>query len=136
MVTEYKTKKEFDDEDWDRYRKKQQDILERKQAKWEADVFKCKTEGCGKSIKDLMIIWSNIKNIWKMQWFVISQVTASFPGEVDVSGCKEDPTRKLVKGKVEKLRPSVLAPGFFKGRVETWVGEYTSYGQFWHERER
>ena len=43
------------------------------------------------------------------------KIMASFPGEVDVSGCKEDPTRKLVKGKVEKLRPSVLAPGFFKG---------------------
>lgn len=46
MGTEYKSKKELDEEDWDVYRKKQQDILERKRAKFEIEWFQCKTEGC------------------------------------------------------------------------------------------
>ena len=52
MGTEYKSKKELDKEDWDVHRKKQQDILERKRAKFEIEWFQCKTEGCGKSFMD------------------------------------------------------------------------------------
>ena len=43
---DFKTKKELDEEDWERYRKKQDDIHERKRAKWEAEGFKCVIKGC------------------------------------------------------------------------------------------
>jgi hypothetical protein len=49
MGTDYKSKQELEEEDWARYRKKQQDIFQRKQARFEAEGFKCKTEGCGRS---------------------------------------------------------------------------------------
>ena len=52
MASEYKSKKELDEEDWERYRKKQNDIYKRKQAKFEAEGFKCIIEGCVKYFKD------------------------------------------------------------------------------------
>ena len=52
MASEYKSKRELDEEDWERYRKKQNDIYKRKQAKFEAEGFKCIIEGCVKHFKD------------------------------------------------------------------------------------
>ena len=49
----YKSRQELEDEDWERYRKKQNDIYERKKAKFDAEGFKCKQEGCKESFRDI-----------------------------------------------------------------------------------
>jgi len=49
---EFKTRKELDDEDWERYRKKQDDIHARIRAKHEREGWKCTLEVCNKYYKD------------------------------------------------------------------------------------
>ena len=50
----YKTREEYDQEDWERYRQKQREIFERKKAKFELEGYKCKHEGCGESFKEFI----------------------------------------------------------------------------------
>ena len=49
---EYKTKKQLDEEDWERYMKKQDDIYARKRAKFEAEGWKCVLELCNLRFKE------------------------------------------------------------------------------------
>jgi len=49
---EFKTMKELDDEDWERFKKKQDDIFARKKAKFESEGHKCVIEGCSMKFKD------------------------------------------------------------------------------------
>ena len=41
-MPEYKSRDELEEEDWERYRKRQEDIYQRRQAKFEAEGHKCK----------------------------------------------------------------------------------------------
>jgi len=50
-MPEYKSRDELEEEDWERYRKRQEDIYQRRQAKFEAEGHKCKQDGCGLSFK-------------------------------------------------------------------------------------
>ena len=53
MTVVFKTREEYEEEDWERYRQKQKEIFLRKKAKFEAEGYKCKQEGCGQSFKEL-----------------------------------------------------------------------------------
>ena len=53
-MTVYKTRDEYDQEDWERFRQKQREISERKRSKFELEGYKCKYEGCGESFKGFM----------------------------------------------------------------------------------
>ena len=53
MTTVYKSYQELEDEDHERYLKKQEDIFQRRKAKREAEGFKCTIEGCGQSFKEM-----------------------------------------------------------------------------------
>ena len=52
MTIQFKTREEYDQEDWARYLQKKRDISEKKRAKFEAEGFKCKVDGCGQSFRD------------------------------------------------------------------------------------
>ena len=52
-MANYKSREDYDREDWERYRQKQKDIHERRKAKFEAEGYKCKHEGCEQSFKDI-----------------------------------------------------------------------------------
>jgi len=50
-MPEYKTRYELEEEDWERFQKRQDDNHRRRQAKLEAEGRKCKHDGCGQSFK-------------------------------------------------------------------------------------
>ena len=52
-MTVFKTRDEYEQEDWERHRQKQRDIFERRKAKFEAEGYKCRHEGCGQSFRVL-----------------------------------------------------------------------------------
>ena len=53
VMTVFKTRDEYEQEDWERHRQKQRDIFERRKAKFEAEGYKCRHEGCGQSFRVL-----------------------------------------------------------------------------------
>ena len=48
----FKTRDEFDQEDSKKYFEKKQYIRDRQRARFEAEGYKCKVQGCGASFKD------------------------------------------------------------------------------------
>jgi len=62
MVTVYKTHQQLEDEDTERYLKKQADILERRKARIEAEGHKCTVEGCGQAFKEIFLLKSHIND--------------------------------------------------------------------------
>ena len=53
MTVQFKTREEYDQEDWERFRAKQREIHKRRTEKFEREGYKCKHEGCGQSFKNL-----------------------------------------------------------------------------------
>ena len=53
MTIRFKTRDEYDQEDWERYRQKQKDNFDKRRAKFEAEGYKCKFEGCGQSFRSV-----------------------------------------------------------------------------------
>ena len=53
MTMHFKSREEYDQEDWERYRQKQNQIYEKRRAKFEAEGYKCKFEGCGQSFREI-----------------------------------------------------------------------------------
>ena len=62
MTVHYKTREEYDQEDWERFRQKQKEIRERKAAKFLREGYKCKHEGCGQSFKNLQEFQTHLNN--------------------------------------------------------------------------
>eukprot|EP00092_Neocalanus_flemingeri_P040548 GFUD01044154.1.p1 GENE.GFUD01044154.1~~GFUD01044154.1.p1 ORF type:complete len:856 (+),score=209.24 GFUD01044154.1:57-2570(+) len=60
MGTVYKTHQQLEDEDTERYLKKQADIFERRKARREAEGYKCTVEGCGQAFKEMLELRSHI----------------------------------------------------------------------------
>ena len=52
-MTVYKTREEYEEEDWERFRQKQKEIFQRKKAKFEAEGYRCKFEGCGQNFREI-----------------------------------------------------------------------------------
>ena len=61
MASQFKTRRELEDEDHEIYLKKQEEMLERRRAKREAEGFKCTTEGCGQSFKEYIELQSHVQ---------------------------------------------------------------------------
>ena len=62
MTVHYKTREEYDQEDWERFRQKQKEIRERKAAKFLREGYKCKHEGCCKIFKNLQEFQNHLDN--------------------------------------------------------------------------
>jgi len=62
MGTVYKSYQQLEDEDHERYLKKQADIMERRRARIEAEGHKCTVEGCGQAFKELLLLRSHIND--------------------------------------------------------------------------
>ena len=52
MTVQFKTREQYDQEDWERFRAKQREIHRRKAEKFEKDGFKFKHKDCGLSFKN------------------------------------------------------------------------------------
>ena len=53
---------QLEDEDTERYLKKQADIMERRRARIEAEGHKCTVEGCGQAFKEIFLLRSHIND--------------------------------------------------------------------------
>ena len=51
MTVQFKTREQYDQEDWERFHAKQREIHRRKMEKFEKEGFKCKQKDCGLSFK-------------------------------------------------------------------------------------
>ena len=51
-MASYKSREDYDREDYERFRQKQKDIFERKRRKFEEFGYQCKQEGCSQNFKD------------------------------------------------------------------------------------
>lgn len=60
--TVYKSYQQLEDEDTERYLKKQADIIERRKARIEAEGHKCTVEGCGQAFKEIFLLRSHIND--------------------------------------------------------------------------
>ena len=62
MTVQYKTREQYEQEDWERHLAKQREIHRRKIEKFHKEGYKCKHEGCGQSFKDRQEFETHINN--------------------------------------------------------------------------
>ena len=61
MSSRFKTRDELEEEDHERFLKKQEEMLERRRAKREAEGFKCTLEGCGRSFQSYYELQAHVQ---------------------------------------------------------------------------